>query len=146
MPVRPPAFDDEGLGRMVDDDLDFFRLGILEFPLGSLEELTRLACHDLHVLRAEAQGTAAAIHRRIADADDQNLLADALDVAEGNGLEPGNAYMNAIRVVAPGQLEFLALGCARTHEHGIKFFRASSNCRMLLTGEFRRRSAPMFTM
>ncbi len=122
MPVRLAVLNDERLGSMIDDDLDFFRLGVFEFPLGSLEELTRLARHDFHVFRAEPQGTAAAIHRRIADTDDQNLLADLVDVAERDGFEPGNADMNAVGIVAAGQLEFLALGRARAYEHGVELF------------------------
>ncbi len=104
------------------DDLDFFRLGVFELPFGSLEELTRLARHDLHVFRAEPQGTAAAIHCGIADADDQNPLADLVDVAEGDRFEPGNADMNAVGIVAAGQLELLALGRARADEYGVELF------------------------
>ena len=46
-----------------------------------------------------------------------------VDVAEGHRLEPGDADVNAIGVVAAGQFEFLALGRARTDEHRVEFFR-----------------------
>src|SRR5690606_7780467 len=81
-PDEPAVLDDERLRRVVDDDLDALLLGVLELPLGSLEELARLARDDLHVLRAEAQSAAAAVHRGIADADDQHPLADRVDVPE----------------------------------------------------------------
>src|SRR5579863_2894081 len=108
---------------MIDHNGDVFMFRILELPFGGLEELARLARHDLHVLGAESQRTAAAIHRGVADADDQNFLADALDVSEGHRLQPGDADMDAIRVVAARQVELLALGCSRSHENGIEFFR-----------------------
>src|SRR6266478_4888467 len=117
------ALGDEGFGRVIDDDGDIFVLGIFEFPLGRLEELARLARHDFHVLGAETQRAAAAVHRGIADADDQDPLTDAVDMAEGNRFEPGDPDMHAIRVVAARQVEFLALGRARADENGIEFFR-----------------------
>src|SRR5580698_9533214 len=46
-----------------------------------------------------------------------------LSMWECNGFEPGNPDMNAVGVVAAGQLELLALGCTRAHEHGIEFLR-----------------------
>src|SRR5476649_2791510 len=95
--------------------------GVLEFPLGGLEELARLARHDLHLPRAETQRTAAAVHRGIADADDQDPLADPFDVAESDGLQPGYSDVYVIGVVTAGQFQFLALGSARTHENGVIF-------------------------
>src|SRR5690606_28960112 len=80
--------DHAGLRRAADDDLDILFLGVAEFPGGSLEELPRLARHHLHLLRPEAQGSAAAVHGGIAPADDQDLLADGLGMAEGYGLQP----------------------------------------------------------
>ena len=142
---QPAAFRNEVLGRVIDDDFDVFPLGILEFPLGRLEELARFARHDFHVFRAEPQRAAAAVHGGIADADDQYPLADFIDVAECNGLQPSDADMNAIGVVTTGQFEFFALGRARTDEHGIEFLGVEQPLQLLI-GEFRRRSAPMFTM
>src|SRR5882724_4158531 len=121
--LEEAALGDEGFGRVIDDDFDVFVLGIFEFPLGGLEELARLARHDFYVLGAETQRAAAAVHRGIADADDQDSLADAVDMPEGNRFEPGDADVHAIRVVTAGQIEFLALGRARTHENGIEFLR-----------------------
>src|SRR5580704_4238996 len=116
------ALDDEGLRRVIDDDFDFFSLGVFEFPLGSLEELTRLARHDLDVFGAEPERAAAAIHGGIADADDQNPLADLVDVTEGDRFEPGDADVNAVGIVAAGQFEFLALGRTRADEYRVEFF------------------------
>src|SRR5690606_15697720 len=91
---QPALLDDESLGRVIDDDLDALLLGILELPVRGLEELARRAGHDLHVRGAEPQGAAAAVHGRVAYADDQHALADALDVPERDRLEPFDAYMN----------------------------------------------------
>jgi hypothetical protein len=93
------TFADEGLGRTVDDDLDVLFLGVLEFPGRSLEELARLAGDDPDALRAKPHRCAAAIHGRIADTDDQHLLADGLDVLESHRLEPGDADMHMCRIV-----------------------------------------------
>ena len=113
------AFDDEFLRRVIDDDLDALLLGILELPLRRLEELPRLARDDLDVFRAEPQRAAAAIHRRVADADDEHALADGLDVAERDRAEPIDADVNAIARVAPGQYQVLALRRAAADEHGV---------------------------
>src|SRR5690606_22839396 len=108
-PHELAVLDDESLRRVIDDDLDALLLRVLELPVGSLEELPRLARHDLHVLRAEPQRAATAVHRRVADADDQHALADAVDVPEGDGLEPLDADVDAVGVVAAGDVEVLAL-------------------------------------
>src|SRR5690606_2519035 len=103
------VLDDERLRRMVDDDLDALLLRVLEFPVGRLEELAGLARHHLHVLRPEAQRAAAAIHRRVAYANDQHPLADRVDVPERDRLEPLDADVDPVRLAAPGDLEVLAL-------------------------------------
>src|SRR5258708_35970296 len=90
------VFEDEALGRMVDDDLDAFLFGILQFPWGSLEESTRAAGHNLNGLATQTAGRAAAIHSRVADADDQNFFANRIGMAKGNRLQPIDADMNAI--------------------------------------------------
>src|ERR1700676_2175038 len=113
---QAPALGNERLRRMIDDDRDIFVLSVFKFPLGGLEELAWLARHDFDVLGAETQRAAAAVHRRVADADDQDPLADAIDMPEGDRFEPGDADMDAIRVVAARQIEFLASGRARAHE------------------------------
>src|SRR5436189_167188 len=78
-------------GRVVDDDLDLLLLGVLELPGRGLEELARPARHDLDVGRAEAFRGAAAVHRRVADADDEHALLDRRDVPERHRLEPLDA-------------------------------------------------------
>src|SRR5262249_10231461 len=62
---------DEALGRVVDDDLDLFFLGVLELPGRRLEVLARAAGHDLDVGRAQALRSAAAVHGGVADPDDE---------------------------------------------------------------------------
>ena len=130
---EPAVLDDERLGRAVDDDLDALLLGVLELPGRGLEEAARLARHDLHALRAETQDGAAAVHRGVADADDEHALADLLDVAEGDRLEPGDADVDAVALVAARQLELLALRSAGADEHRVEAS-ASSSARMLSTG------------
>ncbi len=85
------VLEHEVFRRTIDDDLDVFFFGVFELPGRGLEELARLARHDFHVLRAQAQGRAAAVHRGVADTDDQHLLANALYVLERHRLEPGDA-------------------------------------------------------
>ena len=51
-------------------------LGVLELPRRRLEVLARPARHDLDVVAAEPLRRAAAVHRGVADADDQHALAD----------------------------------------------------------------------
>ena len=104
---------------MIDHDLDVFFLGVLEFPFRRLEEATRLARHDLDVLCAETQRRAATVHRRVADTDNENALADAVDVVEGDRLEPLDANMNTVRIISPGYFEVLAFRRARADEDGV---------------------------
>ena len=108
-------FIDEPLGRVVLDDVDQLFLGILELPRAGLEVLAAAARDDLHILGAESLGSAAAIHGRVADADDENLLLYFFDVPEVHAAEPLDADVNHIvRVafVATGNVELLALGRA----------------------------------
>src|SRR5688572_446300 len=116
------AFDDEFLRAMVDDDLDALFLGVLELPVGRLEELPRLARDDLDVFRAEPQRAAAAVHRRVADADDQHALANRVHVPERDRAEPIDADVNAIARFAAGQAQILAFRSAAAHEHGVVTF------------------------
>ena len=104
---------------MIDDDLDALLLGVLELPVRGLEELPRLARDDLDALGAEPQRAAAAIHRRVADADDEHALADRLDVAECDRAEPIDADVDAIADIAPRQAQILALRRAAADEHGV---------------------------
>ncbi len=114
------ALDHEALRRAIDDDLDVLALRILELPVGGLEESARLARHDLDAAGAQAERGPAAIHRRVADADDQHPLADLVDVLEGHRLEPVDADVDAVGVAPARQIEFLALGRARAHEHRVE--------------------------
>ncbi len=104
---------------MIDDNLDGLFLGIFELPVRSLEELPRLARHDFDVLGAEAKRRSAAIHGRVTDADDQHILANAVDVLEGDGLEPRDSDVNILAVVTAGNVEILALRRAGTDEDRI---------------------------
>ena len=113
--------DHERLRRVVHDDLDILRLGILEFPVGRLEKLPRLAGHDLDVLRAEPQRRAAAVHRGVADTDDQHAFADLVDVLERHRLEPVDADVDVGAALdAAGQVQFLALRRAAADEYRIE--------------------------
>ncbi len=103
-----PVLDDEARRRVVDEDLDTFLLGVLELPGGRLEERARPPRHHLDVLAAEAERRAAAVHRGVADADDQHTLADRVGVAEGDRLEPVDADVDPIAIVPPRDVEVLA--------------------------------------
>ena len=94
--------------------------GVLEFPGGCLEELPRLARHDLDVFRPEPQRCSAAIHGGVADSDHEHVLADGIDVLEGDGLQPVDADVDVFGVIASGQLEFLAAGRSAAHENGVE--------------------------
>src|SRR5579862_979326 len=114
---EPTVLDHEGLGGVIHHDLDPLLLGILELPGGGLEKAARLARHHLDALGAEPQRAAAAVHGGISDADDEYALADRIDVAESDRLEPGDANVDAVGLVPTGQLELLAFGCPRAYEH-----------------------------
>src|SRR5205823_1705648 len=102
------------LRRTVDDNLDALLLRVLELPFRGLEEAARLARHHLHTVRPEPQTRAATVHPRVAHADDEDALADLVDVAEGYRFEPGNADMDiGCARLAAGKLELLAAGSAR---------------------------------
>ena len=120
-PGQLAVLDDEADRLQVLEDLDLLFLGVLELPRRRLEVLPRLARDDLHVGGAEPLRRAAAVHRRVADADDQDALADRLDVAEVDRLEPLDADEDLIGVAPPGNLQLLALGRAAADEHGVVF-------------------------
>jgi hypothetical protein len=127
MPFSSAVLDHETLRRAIDHDLHGFMLGVLEFPRRGLEELARLARHDLHILGAEAQRGAAAVHGGVADADDEHALADLVDVLERDGLEPGDADVNAVALVPPGNSSSLPFGApvpTNTASNSLE----SSNC------------------
>ena len=112
---------DEAHRRVVLEDLDLLLLGVLELPRRGLEVLARLAPDDAHGAGAEPLGRAAAVHRRVADADDEDVLADRGRVPEVDRLEPVDADVHVVgRVVAAGDVEVLAARRARADEHGVE--------------------------
>src|SRR6185437_13885578 len=118
---EPSGLHHESLGRAVDDDLDTLFFGVLDLPFRGLEEAARLARHHLDLLRPEPQARAAAVHRGVADADDENTLADLPDMAEGHRLQPRDADMHVGSGGLPtGQVEILAFRGARADEYGIE--------------------------
>ena len=64
----------------------------------------------------------AAIHRRVADADDQDALADFVDVAEGDRFQPVDADVDAVGFVAAREIEFLAARRAGADEDRVVAF------------------------
>ena len=72
-------------------------------------------------LRAETQRGAAAVHGGVANADDQHLLADLVEVLERHRLEPVDADVDVGAAFgAAGELELLALGRAAADEHRVE--------------------------
>ena len=109
---------------MVFDDVDAFLLGVLELPRRRLEVFPSAPRDDFHVGTAEAARRAAAVHRRVADADDEHALPDLLDVAEVGRREPLDTYMNVRRGFgAPGEIEILSVRRAAPDEHGVESLR-----------------------
>src|SRR2546421_8605692 len=105
----------------VSDDPDALLFGILELPVRSLEEAARLARHDFHALGPEPQAGAAAVHGRVAHADDEHAPADSVDVTEGHRFQPGDADVDVgRRRFAPRDVQLLALRRAGPHEHRIE--------------------------
>ena len=114
------VLDDEADRLKVLDNLDALFLGVLELPRRRLEVLAGLARDHLDVGRAEALRRAAAVHRGVADADDQHPLADRVDVPEVDRLEPVDADEDLVGVVPAGDLELLALRRAAADEHRVE--------------------------
>src|SRR5579872_498401 len=107
---------------MVDDDLDAFLFGVLELPGGGFEETARAAGHDPDGFSAQAAARTAAVHGGVADAYDENFFADRSGVAEGDGFQPINADVNAVGIVAAGNVEFFAARRAGADEDGVEAF------------------------
>ena len=131
-PGQLAVLDDEADRLQVLDDLDAFFLGVLELPRRRLEVLARLARDDLHVGRAEPLRRAAAVHGGVADADDQHALADRVDVAEVNRLEPVDADEDLVGVVAARESRApcpWARRCRRTPRRTRRCRAAPSGCR-----------------
>src|SRR5581483_1749687 len=116
--------DEELLGRVVVEDRDALMLGVLDLPGRSLHHPPRRADRDLHVHAAEAKPGPAAVHRRIAAADDDHALADRVHVLEGHRGEPIDADMDVgLAFLAAGNAQVLALGRSSAHEDRVEAFR-----------------------
>src|SRR5581483_9160864 len=75
----------------------------------------------LDVLAAEAARRAAAVHRGVADADDQYAFADRLRVAERDALQPVDADVDVLAgFVAAGDLQLLAARRAGADEDRVE--------------------------
>ena len=85
-------FEHEACGRVVDEDLDSLFFRVVELPRRRLEERPRSPRHDLDVAAAESARRSTAVHRGIANADDQHSFADLTHVPEGHRLEPCLLY------------------------------------------------------
>ncbi len=68
------VLDHEALGRVIDDDVDAFFFGVVQFPGRSFEVAARPARHHFDILAAQPARGAAAIHGGVADADDRALF------------------------------------------------------------------------
>ena len=64
----------------------------------------------------------AAIHGRVSDADDKHVFADRCDVAEGDGLQPVDADVDAVRIVTARDVELLAARRAGADENRVEAF------------------------
>ncbi|MFO1250473.1 MAG: hypothetical protein U1E77_04860 [Inhella sp.] len=64
---------------------------------------------------------AAAVHRGVAAAQHQHLLADFLDVPKAHRGQPVDADMDSAGrgLPAPGQVQIASARCAAAHEHGV---------------------------
>ncbi len=121
MPFSLPPSTTKRFGHVVHEDVDLLFLGVLQLPGRRLEELAPAARHDLHVLAAQAARRPAAVHGRVADADDQDALADLVDVAERHPGQPVDADVDAVaRLVPSGKVQLLAARRAGADEHGVE--------------------------
>src|ERR1700685_3717066 len=98
---------------MIHHDLDVFSFRVFLFPVRRLAESARLARLALDAFGPETERRAAAVHRGVADADDQHPLPDRADMAKGYGLEPGYADVDPVGIVPARQHQLLALRGAR---------------------------------
>ena len=114
------VFDHESKGSVVDQDFDVFFFGILQLPRRGFEISARAARHHLDIFTAESTRRAAAIHRGIADADDQNIFADRIRVSECDGLQPVDPNVDAVGIVTAGQIQLFAARRAGADEDGVE--------------------------
>src|SRR3954469_3261082 len=118
-PRQLAVLDDEPDRLEVVEDLDTFFFRVFQLPRRRLEVLAGLAGNHLHVRRAQALGRPAAVHRGVADADDHHMLADRLDMAEMDRLEPVDADEDLIGVAAARNVELLSAWSAGADEDGV---------------------------
>src|ERR1051325_971718 len=104
---------------MIDYDLDLFFFGVLEFPRRCLEELTRAERHDLDRFSAQATRSTAAIHGGIADANDEDVFADGIGMSESYRIQPVDADMDAVGIMASGNFEIFPARRARADEDSV---------------------------
>ena len=109
---------------MVLDDVDLLFFRVFQFPRRRLEVLAASARDDLHVRRTNALRRAAAIHRGVADTDDDHARFDLLKVPEVHVGQPLDADMHFVTgFCAAGQIQLLTLRRPTTDEDGIVPFR-----------------------
>ena len=134
------VLDDEALRRVIDDDLDAFFFGVLQFPGRGFEESARAAGHHFMSFAPRRRRRPAAVHGGVADADDQDFFADRIGMAEGDRFQPVDADVD-MRSVSwrPGMSSSLPRGapvptkiaskpCVEQRPHAVR--RAScSGCR-----------------
>src|SRR5688500_18026611 len=97
--------------------MDALFLRVVELPRRCFEVGTRAARHDFHVLAAESARGAAAVHGRVADADDQDTLTNLFDVSEMRRREPLDPDVDVAGVAATGDVEILARWRATADEN-----------------------------
>ena len=72
------------LGRVIVQDRDTFIERVAHFPVGRLHDLARAADGHRDDVRTEPERRAAAIHRRVPAADNDDALADLVDMTESH--------------------------------------------------------------
>ena len=115
------VLEDEVLGGVVFDDLYQLLLGVLKLPGRRLEMLPSLATHHLDPDGTEPPRGAAAVHRGVADPDDQDLLLDLGDVSKCHRFQPGDADLDpGCGFLSARNIEVLALGRAAADEDRVE--------------------------
>src|SRR6516165_4785499 len=105
-PGQPAALMGEFLRHQPVEDRDAFVHRILFLPGRGLHLLKPAAHDDGDFVAAEPARGAAAIHRRVAAAEDDDTAPDLVDVAERDAGEPVDTDMDVVgRLVAAGDVE-----------------------------------------
>src|SRR5690606_37935622 len=112
--------DDEFLRYVVIEYRDALALGVFDFPRRRLHVGARRTHGDSHAFAAETQRGAAAVHRGVAAAEDDDFPADLFDMAEGDTGQPVDADMDiGLAFFAAGQFQVAAARRAGADEHGV---------------------------